>query len=98
MGPKIAVIGGGIAGLTTAVALARRGLVAEVYEQAPVLEEAGAGVGLWPNAMMALEPIGLAGAVARLAVDVARQDLRRPDGTVLTRIPGDLMAKRWGVG
>ena len=98
MGPKIAVIGGGIAGLTTAVALARRGLAAEVYEQAPVLEEAGAGVGLWPNAMMALEPIGLAGAVARLAVDVARQDLKRPDGTVLMRIPGDLMAKRWGTG
>ena len=43
MGPKIAIVGGGIAGLTAAVALTRRGLVAEVYEQAPVLEEVGAG-------------------------------------------------------
>ena len=45
MGPKIAIIGGGIGGLTAAVALARKGLAAEVYEQAPVLEEVGAGVG-----------------------------------------------------
>ena len=43
MGPKIAVIGGGIGGLAAAVALARKGLAAEVYEQAPVLEEVGRG-------------------------------------------------------
>jgi 2-polyprenyl-6-methoxyphenol hydroxylase-like FAD-dependent oxidoreductase len=53
MGPKIAIIGGGIGGLTAAVALARRGVAAEVYEQAPVLAEVGAGVGLWPNAITA---------------------------------------------
>jgi len=98
MGPKIAIVGGGIAGLTAAVALARRGLVAEVYEQAPVLEEVGAGVGLWPNAMTALEPIGLAGKVARLAVNVGRQGLRRSDGTWLMSFPGDLMTQRWGPG
>lgn len=32
MGPKIAIIGGGIGGLTAAVALARKGLAAEVYQ------------------------------------------------------------------
>ena len=98
MGPKIAIIGGGIGGLTAAVALARRGLAAEVYEQAPALEEAGAGVGLWPNAMTALEPIGLSGKVARLAADVDRQGLRRSDGTWLMSFPGDLMTQRWGAG
>ena len=56
MGPKIAIIGGGIGGLTAAVALARKGLAAEVYEQAPGLEDVGAGVGLWPNALTALAP------------------------------------------
>jgi 2-polyprenyl-6-methoxyphenol hydroxylase-like FAD-dependent oxidoreductase len=98
MGPKIAIIGGGIGGLTAAVALARKGLAAEVYEQAPALEEVGAGVGLWPNAMTALEPIGLSGKVARLGVTVARQGLRRSDGTWLMSFPGDLMVKRWGAG
>lgn len=98
MGPKIAIIGGGIGGLTAAVALARKGLTAEVYEQAPVLEEIGAGVGLWPNALMALEPIGLSGKVAGLAVTVARQGLRRSDGTWLMCFPGELMVERWGAG
>jgi NAD(P)-binding Rossmann-like domain len=43
MGQKIVVIGAGIAGLTAAVALARKGLEVEVYEQAPELKEVGAG-------------------------------------------------------
>ncbi len=98
MGSKIVIVGGGIGGLTAAVALARMGLAAEVYEQAPALEEVGAGVGLWPNAMAALEPIGLSGKVAQLAAPVSRQGLMRPDGTWLLCIPGDLMARRWGSG
>jgi 2-polyprenyl-6-methoxyphenol hydroxylase-like FAD-dependent oxidoreductase len=98
MGPKIAIIGGGIGGLTAAVALARRGLAAEVFEQAPALEEVGSGVGLWPNAMAALEPIGLSGKVAQLAVPVGRQGVRRPDGSWLMYIPEGVMAKRWGAG
>src|SRR5215831_16986814 len=68
MGPKIAIIGGGIGGLTAAVALARKGLAAEVWERAPLLGGGGGGVGLWPNALTALVPIGLAGKVAQLAV------------------------------
>ena len=84
---KIVIIGGGIGGLTTAVALARRGLAAEVYEQAPELKEVGAGLGLWANALWALEPIGLAGEVVRLGERVARQGVKRPDGTWLMCYP-----------
>jgi 2-polyprenyl-6-methoxyphenol hydroxylase-like FAD-dependent oxidoreductase len=73
MGSKIVIVGSGIGGLTAAVALGRMGLTAEVYEQAPALEEVGAGMGLWPNAMAALEPIGLSGKVAQLAAPVSRQ-------------------------
>jgi 2-polyprenyl-6-methoxyphenol hydroxylase-like FAD-dependent oxidoreductase len=98
MRPKIAIIGGGIGGLTAAVALARKGLAAEVYEQAPALEEVGAGVGLWPNALTALAPIGLAGKVAQLAVKLAGQGIKRPDGAWLLCIPTEVMAQRWGAG
>ena len=98
MGPKIAIIGGGIGGLTAAVALARKGLAAEVYEQAPVLEEVGAGVGLGPNALTALAPIGLADKVAQLTVKLDGQGIKRPDGAWLLRIPGEVMAQRWGAG
>ena len=85
-------------GLTAAVALARRGLAAEVYEQAPALEEVGAGVGLWPNAMAAFESIGLSGKVAQLAVAIDRQGIKRSDGTWLMYIPEGVMARRWGSG
>jgi 2-polyprenyl-6-methoxyphenol hydroxylase-like FAD-dependent oxidoreductase len=98
MEPKIVIIGGGIGGLTAAVALARRGLTAEVYEQAPVLEEIGAGVGLWSNALAALESIGLSGQVTQLAVQAARQGIRRSDGAWLMCIPAEVMAARWGAG
>ena len=95
---KIVIIGGGIGGLTTAVALARRGLAAEVYEQAPELKEVGAGLGLWANALWALEPIGLAGEVVRLGERVARQGVKRPGGTWLMCYPEEALEKRWGAG
>jgi 2-polyprenyl-6-methoxyphenol hydroxylase-like FAD-dependent oxidoreductase len=98
MGVKIAVIGGGIGGLTAAIALARQGLAVEVYEQAPTLKEVGAGVGLWPNALAAFEQIGLAEQVARLATRIDRQGLMRPDGSWLLCLPAELMTQRWGAG
>ena len=42
--PHILVAGGGIAGLSTALALLRRGIDVSVYEQASELREVGAGV------------------------------------------------------
>ena len=44
---KIAIIGGGIAGLSAAVALKQKGFSVHVYEQAPELKEVGAGILLW---------------------------------------------------
>ena len=46
----IGVVGGGIGGLTLALALRRRGLEADVYEQASELREIGAAVALSANA------------------------------------------------
>ena len=57
---RIAIIGGGIGGLTTAIALRKIGFEPEVYEQAPALLDVGAAIALWPNAMRVLEHLGLA--------------------------------------
>ena len=98
MGPKIVIIGGGIGGLTAAVALARKGLDAEVYEQAPELKEVGAGLGLWVNAFRALEAIGLADEVVWLAGGYAGSGIKRPDGAWLLYQPPAALHKRWGAG
>jgi 2-polyprenyl-6-methoxyphenol hydroxylase-like FAD-dependent oxidoreductase len=56
---NIAIIGGGIGGVATAVALDRLGIKATVYEQTPELREVGAGLMLWPNATRVLRELGL---------------------------------------
>ncbi|QPG95261.1 hypothetical protein C2857_007917 [Epichloe festucae Fl1] len=49
-----AIIGGGIAGLTLAVALHHRGLRIKIFEQAGQMQEIGAGVAFTPNALQAM--------------------------------------------
>jgi len=56
---RIAIIGGGIGGLTAALAFQQFGFQAEVFEQAPELLEVGAAIAMWPNAMRVLERLGL---------------------------------------
>lgn len=52
---NISIIGGGISGLTTAIALHKLGLKCKVYEQAPQLNEVGAGIWMQPNALKVLD-------------------------------------------
>jgi 2-polyprenyl-6-methoxyphenol hydroxylase-like FAD-dependent oxidoreductase len=56
----IAIIGGGIGGLTAAVAFKEFGFECEVFEQAPELFDVGAAIAIWPNAMRVLERLNLA--------------------------------------
>jgi salicylate hydroxylase len=52
---NIAIVGGGIAGLTLAIALYQRQVPVTIYEQAPAFGEIGAGVSFSPNAVQAME-------------------------------------------
>ncbi|MDY6929993.1 MAG: NAD(P)-binding protein, partial [Pseudomonadota bacterium] len=47
---RIAVVGGGIGGLTFAIAMRHHGIDVDIYEQADELREVGAAVGLTANA------------------------------------------------
>ncbi|QRI65086.1 FAD-dependent monooxygenase [Shinella sp. PSBB067] len=58
------IVGAGIAGLTAALALARRGIASHILEQAPALEEVGAGLQLSPNASRILVDLGLLDALS----------------------------------
>ncbi|MEV6925181.1 alpha/beta hydrolase fold domain-containing protein [Dactylosporangium sp. NPDC051485] len=68
------IVGGGVGGLATAVALRDVGVEPLLFEQAPALTEIGAGINLWPNAMKALDGLGAAGHIRRTGVRGERVD------------------------
>jgi salicylate hydroxylase len=82
---RVAIAGGGIGGLATALFLRRAGLDAMVFEQAPELREVGAGILVAPNAARLLRRLGLAESLREVAVrlEVGWEFRRWEDGRVL---------------
>jgi salicylate hydroxylase len=66
---RIAIVGGGIGGLTLAVALRQRGIEADVYEQAQQLGEIGAAVALSANSTRELRRLGIGDALATVSTE-----------------------------
>jgi len=73
---KILIVGGGIGGLTAALALTRQGFDVAVYEQSPELREVGAGVQMGPNGTRVLHALGLKDALERIQFAPARREIR----------------------
>ena len=69
---RIAIVGGGLAGLAATNALKTFGIKAEVFEAAPALGEIGAAVNISPQAVKALRAIGVGEKVAAVGHLVAR--------------------------
>jgi salicylate hydroxylase len=94
---SVLIAGAGIGGLTAALALARRGIAATLFEQAGQLTEAGAGIQLSPNATRVLIALGLAERLtaASVAPVVARLRAAR-SGRDIAKMPLADMAKRMG--
>lgn len=81
---KIAIVGGGIGGLIAALALTRKRVDIEVYEQAPALTEIGASLQLGPNAIRLLDELGLLPRLREIGVRPDAIELVRwEDGSVL---------------
>jgi len=90
------IIGGGIGGLTAAVALRRRGIDAHVYEAAPALRPVGKGIWVPTNAMQVLDRLGLAAAVRRAGWPLDRIQLRAADGRLLSDFDLRPVALKYG--
>ena len=97
MSRRAIIAGGGIGGLTTALALAQAGFSVTIYEQAAALEEFGAGLQLTPNATRVLARLGALDAVRDCAIAPdAVCALRGSDDAVLMRLSLDDAERRWG--
>jgi salicylate hydroxylase len=80
----IAIVGGGIGGLTTALALRQAGFQVDVFEQASRLKEVGAGVDLGPNAVRLLFRLGLEKQLAAITAPAVQNTYRRwNDGQIV---------------
>lgn len=95
---SVAIAGGGIGGLSTALALAKAGISSSVYERRPEFPEEGAGIQIGPNGTRILDQLGIA---SLLKATVATPDaLSVRDGASareLTRLPlGNWIAARHG--
>jgi 2-polyprenyl-6-methoxyphenol hydroxylase-like FAD-dependent oxidoreductase len=81
------VVGGGIAGLASAVSLAQAGWQATVLERAPEFGEVGAGLAITGNGMTALEAIGAAAAVRAAGYQTSTAGYQDPGGRWLLQLP-----------
>jgi salicylate hydroxylase len=85
---QVAIIGGGIGGLSAALQLLKIGLDVDIYEQAPQLSEIGAGIQISPNASRLLQRLGLKAATDSVGVRPRAVHQRRwDDGRTLQRAP-----------
>ncbi|KUL27829.1 FAD-dependent monooxygenase [Actinoplanes awajinensis] len=95
---RVAVVGAGIGGLTTAIALRARGFTIDVYDQASSLSEIGAGLSLGGNGMRVIDALGLGRAVREVAANLHRIEFHHwRTGEIFYQHPmGDWYEQRFG--
>lgn len=76
-----AVVGGGIGGLATAIHLGNNGWAVDVFERSTAPASSGTTLGMWPEAVEALDILGLGSAVRRFGRRQTDATFLRPDGS-----------------
>jgi FAD-dependent urate hydroxylase len=92
----VVVVGGGIGGLTAAIALQQTGHRVRVIDQVQQLRPAGAGISLWSNGVKVLDALGLGDAIAAVGGRMERMGYRDRAGTVLCDFSLDPLVQRVG--
>ncbi|NLR93780.1 FAD-dependent monooxygenase [Flammeovirga agarivorans] len=82
----IDIIGAGIGGLTTAIALEKKGFNVRVFEQAETLKPLGAGIILANNAMQVFEHLGLRKAIEKEGNPISSMKITHPNLSPLSKV------------
>jgi salicylate hydroxylase len=94
---RITIVGGGIAGMTAAAAIAQQGFAVTLLESARQFGEIGAGVTLSPNAMKGLDFIGVCEEAASAGVEPVKQRLQHwQDGRTLVTMDRSTQRAKYG--
>lgn len=91
-----AILGGGIGGLTLAIALQRKNIDVAVYEGAPQWKPLGAGLGLAGNAVKAFQEIGIDQDVLREGRVIKKVVIRNKSGKALMSTDSEEMSRKYG--
>jgi 2-polyprenyl-6-methoxyphenol hydroxylase-like FAD-dependent oxidoreductase len=90
------IIGGGIGGLCTALALRKAGLEVAVYERGSEIREVGAGLSLWPNAVKALGKLGVGKAILAQSIPNVGGGIRDQHGRLITAESNERIEQLFG--
>ncbi|WP_205503129.1 FAD-dependent monooxygenase [Rufibacter psychrotolerans] len=94
---NIGIIGGGIAGLSTAIALQRLGITAQVYDAAPTFEPVGAGLALAANAIKGFQRLGIAEEVIAEGNCLDGFHIIDQDGKLINRTDSRAISAKYGL-
>lgn len=93
---RTVIVGGGIAGLAAAIGLGKAGHEVTVLEQAPHFGEVGSGLSVWPNALRALDELGVGEQVRRRSRVARRPVIRDRGGRSLSATDVPELERRFG--
>jgi 2-polyprenyl-6-methoxyphenol hydroxylase-like FAD-dependent oxidoreductase len=95
---KVIIIGAGIGGLTTAIALQQLGHEVIVYEQSSEIKALGAGIVLAANAMTALRKLGIEQKIIQAGRIVSSFEVVDDQGNVLSEVYANRFFEKYGIG
>lgn len=96
--PKAIIVGGGIGGLTAALAFHHSGWQVQVLERTPEISEVGAGIQISPNGMKVFRALGLEAAVSNNAFEPEALEMRygRSGRHIFQIMAAEAAVQRWG--
>ena len=93
---KVVIIGAGMGGLATGIALRQVGYQVEIYDRVSELRPAGAGISLWSNGVKVLNRMGLGKAIAQIGGQMDRMQYHSHTGELLTDVSLDPLVQKVG--
>lgn len=89
------ILGGGIAGLSTAIALKKIGIEALVLESAVEAKPVGAGITLASNALMVYRKLGIYSKVVHAGIELKKATIKESSGRTISEVDLSLLGENY---